>query len=61
MKILGISLVFLIVLACILVGPIISIWALNTLFNTGITLTIWTWLAAFWFQFLVGLITNQSK
>jgi len=26
-------------------GPIITIWSLNTLFNLGIAYTFWTWLA----------------
>jgi len=29
----------------LLVGPLISIWTLNTLFGLGIVYTFWTWLA----------------
>lgn len=29
----------------LLIGPLISIWALNTLFGLGIAYTFWTWLA----------------
>jgi hypothetical protein len=29
----------------IIVGPFITIWALNTLFGLGIAYTFWTWLA----------------
>lgn len=38
----------LILLAVLLIiaGPLIIIWALNTLFGLGIAYTFWTWLAA---------------
>ena len=29
----------------IVIGPILVIWAINTLFGMGIEFTIWTWLA----------------
>lgn len=29
----------------IVIGPILIIWSLNTLFGMGIPFTIWTWLA----------------
>ncbi len=35
----------LIILAIIVVGPVLMIWALNTLFALAIPYTIWTWLA----------------
>ena len=43
---------FLIVL--VLIGPLISIWALNTVFGLGIAYTFWTWLAMAW----IGLVIN---
>lgn len=41
------GLLSLIVLALVLigVGPLITIWALNTLFNTSIAFTLQTWVA----------------
>jgi hypothetical protein len=30
----------------VLIGPMIAIWALNTLFGLNIEVTFWTWLAA---------------
>lgn len=45
---------FLIVL--VLIGPLISIWALNTLFGLGIAYTFWTWLAMAW----IGLVINGN-
>ena len=29
----------------IVIGPILIIWSLNTLFGMGIPITIWTWLS----------------
>jgi hypothetical protein len=43
--VIGIGFILLIVLL-IIVGPLIVIWALNTLFGLGIAYTFWTWLAA---------------
>ena len=31
----------------LLIGPFLLIWSLNTLLNTGIHFTFWTWLAGF--------------
>ena len=36
------------VIVGLLIGPWITIVALNTLFSLNIEVTIWTWLAAFW-------------
>lgn len=41
---LGISLIVFLIL-CVVFGPLLSIWALNTLFKLGIEYTFWTWLA----------------
>jgi len=40
-----IILIVLLVILAFGLGPIITIWSLNTLFNLGITYTFWTWLA----------------
>jgi len=42
---LGIVGIILVVVALIVLGPLIVIWALNTLFGLGIAYTFWTWLA----------------
>lgn len=52
-KIMGFIL-FLVVL--VLIGPFITIWALNTLFGLGIAYTFWTWVAVVW----LGLVL-QTK
>jgi|TARA_B110000238_G_C15991173_1_gene380325 hypothetical protein len=37
----------------IVVGPFITLWAINTLFLTTIEFNITTWLATFWLQGVV--------
>lgn len=54
-KVLLVILAILIILILIF-GPLISIWALNTLFALSIPYTFWTWLAMFW----VGLFFNSA-
>lgn len=46
---LGVFFVLLLVFVFV-VGPLITIWAINTLFGLGIAYTVWTWLAAVWLQ-----------
>lgn len=42
-------------IALIGIGPIITIWSLNTLFGLNIAYSIWTWLATLWLgSFLTG-------
>jgi hypothetical protein len=38
----------------VIIGPIFSILALNTLFNVGIDLSIGTWFAMAWLHFVAG-------
>jgi hypothetical protein len=43
----------------ILVGPLVTIWSLNTLFNLDIAYTIWTWLATAWLSLVTfGSVTS---
>jgi hypothetical protein len=51
----------LIVLLVLLIvfSPLITIWALNTLFALGIDYTIWTWLATAWLSLVTfGSVTS---
>jgi len=41
-----ILLLLLVVVALVIIGPLLLIWALNTLFGLGIAYNIWTWMAA---------------
>lgn len=46
MKAFGVFVAVLLVIALIILGPLITIWALNTLFPAlAIPYTIWTWLS----------------
>jgi hypothetical protein len=55
---LGLGLVGLLILSVVLVfiGPILSIWAVNTLFGLAIPFTVKTWFAAF----VLGLVVRPS-
>ena len=36
------------VLVALIFAPLVSIWALNTLFNLNIAFNFWTWCASLW-------------
>jgi hypothetical protein len=38
----------------VIVCPFITIWAINTLFNTNIPMNIWTYMATLWLSGLVA-------
>ena len=49
------------IVAVIIIGPLLTIWALNTLFAFGIELTIWTWLSVVVLgSFLRGNVTVKK-
>lgn len=49
-------------IALIFVGPVITIWALNTLFNLNIDTNIATWFAVAWLQLVtVGNVVSAVK
>lgn len=43
------------------VGPLLTIWALNTLFGLGIAYTFKTWLATMILGFVIGGITSNTN
>lgn len=48
--------------ACLIVaGPLLTIWALNTLFNLGIPFTIWSWLAVWWICIVLRGPTHKKE
>jgi len=49
-----ILLLVLFVIGLFIVGPWLSILAVNQLFGTSIQLTFWNWLAAFWIHLVVA-------
>ena len=49
------------VLVLVIVSPLITIWALNTIFpSLAIPFTIWTWLAVVWLHTVAVGITYKS-
>jgi hypothetical protein len=56
--------IFLIIVAIflIIVGPLITIWSLNTLFGLGIAYTFWTWLATAWLSIVTfGSVSSAIR
>jgi len=51
----------LLIAVLVVIGPIISIWALNTLFKLNIEFTFWTWLALAWLQTICFTNIGRSK
>lgn len=49
---------FLTVAVLAVVGPLLTIAALNTLFGLGIPYTFWTWLSTLW---LVMLVSSRAS
>ena len=45
----------------IVFGPIITIWSVNTLFQTNIPVNIWTYLAALWIEMHFTNINPRRK
>lgn len=43
----------LLIFGLVIIGPLITIWSLNTVFGLGISYTIWTWLGTVWLQLLI--------
>jgi len=52
----------LLIVALIILGPLATIWSLNTLFGLGIAYTFWTWLAAVWLSMVTfGSVTSSIR
>ena len=46
----------------IILGPLATIWSLNTLFGLGIAYTFWTWLATVWLSMVTfGSVTSSIR
>lgn len=57
----GITGIVVLVLLVIIIGPVLGIWAINTLFHTNTAYTLWTWLAAFVFFSGFGIFSTSRK
>lgn len=56
-----IFLIFVLILLIIL-GPLATIWSLNTLFGLSIAYTFWTWLAMVWLSMVTfGSVTSSIR
>ena len=50
-----------VVLVVLIVGPLLAIWSLNTLFGLGIAYSIKTWFAALVLAGIVGKSSSSKK
>lgn len=54
MKILGFILLVVFLLFLLGLGPVLTILSLNTLFNTGIVISFWSWLSMAWLHMIAA-------
>lgn len=57
---LGVGGIVLFIVGIFILGPWLSILAVNQLFGTSIQLSFWNWLAAFWLHMVVASTTSNS-
>jgi hypothetical protein len=57
---LGATGVVLFIIGLLIVGPWLSILAINQLFGTTIQLTFWNWLSIFWLHIVVASTISKS-
>jgi hypothetical protein len=59
-EVLGIVLLVIVILVSLGVGPVLTVMSLNALFNLGIVISFWNWLAMLWLQMVTfgGVISN---
>ncbi len=53
--------VVVLIIAVIVFGPMLTIWALNTLAGSNIPINLATWFAALWLGALLGGSSGSSK
>lgn len=54
MKILGVILLAVFLLFLLGIGPVLTILSLNTLFNTSIAVSVWSWLSVAWLHLIAA-------
>jgi hypothetical protein len=57
----GFGVVILLVIGFFILGPWLSIMAVNTLFGTSIQLTFWNWLSVGWLHIVVASSYSSSR
>lgn len=45
----------------IIIGPVLTIWSLNTLFGTGIEFTVTNWLAVLWITVVLSAAVGVRR
>jgi hypothetical protein len=58
---LGITGILLLVVGFLIIGPILSIVAVNTLFDTSIPINFWNWVATAWLHLVVASGRTSSN
>lgn len=58
---LGIGGVLAIIVGLFIIGPILSIWAVNQLFGTTIAVTFWNWVSVAWLHIVVASTTSSRS
>jgi len=62
MNIYTMALLGLLLIVLVFVSPLLSIWALNTIFpSLAIPTNIWTWLAVAWLHIVIGGSVSYKK
>ena len=55
------ALLGLLIIVLVIASPLLSIWALNTLFSLAVPTTIWTYLAMLWLHIVIGGSMSYKK
>jgi len=57
----GIAIMFFFIIGSIIVGPLLTIWAINTLFGFGIAYTLKTWFATLIMHSVLGGTSRATQ
>jgi hypothetical protein len=57
---LGVGSVLALIVGLFIIGPILSIWAVNQLFGTTITVSFWNWVSVAWLHIVVASVSGRK-
>lgn len=57
----GIGAILALIVGLFIIGPILSIWAVNHLFGTTIAINFWNWVATAWLHIVVASTTSSKS
>lgn len=57
----GVGAVLALLVGLFIIGPILSIYAVNQLFGTSIAISFWNWVAAAWLHIVVASTTSSKS